>query len=157
VAVAFGCLTLAACNPLLFDPRSQIDLDETGAQYTGPDGAWLEVSVFDAGDVDVYALGAILLTDIVGPTARSCVDPARTVVPCTASATLLTTPNQRVVPGDGTAFVRLLTLWSGERASVVLVCVDRSTFELGCPTSMRGLLRTVDDGGAAVGDLRPAS
>jgi hypothetical protein len=79
------------------------------------------------------------------------------VVPCTVSTTLPTTPNQRVVPGDGTAFVRLMTLWSGERPSVVLVFVDRRTFELGCPESMGGLLRTVDDGGAAIGDLAPAT
>jgi hypothetical protein len=157
VAVAVGCLTLAACNPLLFDPRSQVDLEDTSARYTGPDGAWLEVSVFGAGDHDVYALGAILLTDLVGPTARSCISPGGTVVPCTVSTTLVTTPNQRVVPGDGSAFVRLMTLWSGERHSVVLVCVDRNTFELGCPASMRGLLRTVDDGGAAIGDLLPAT
>ena len=77
-------------------------------------------------------------------------------MPCTVTALSVQTPSQRLVTGDGSEFVRLITMWPDERVSIVLVCVDPVTHELGCPSTLRTALRAVDDAGVKIGDLTPA-
>jgi hypothetical protein len=84
---------------------------------------------------------------------RSCAGAGGAAVECVVTPGDVRMPNQRVVPGDGSRYVRLMTVWSGEPVEIVLVCVDPDTQELGCPEAMRAALRTVDNGGTLIGDL----
>jgi hypothetical protein len=148
-------LVLAACNPLLTDPVSVGgELEQTTATYAGPDPVWVQVAVQGAPAHTVFALALVLNSDRTGPTARDCATNGGTA-PCDVTLSDVRMPNQRVVPGDGSAAVRLMTLWSGERVQLVLVCVDPVTQELGCPVAIRTVIQTVDDAGAPVGDLSP--
>ena len=152
-----AAIAVSACNPLLGDPVTVGgEFDQVGARYSGPADTWTELAVFGASSHTVYALAVVLEEDLTGPLERDCMDPAGTVAPCLPTVAFLGMPNQRVVPGDGSAYVRLMTVWPGERVGIVLVCVDPSTQELGCPPSLRTALRAVDDTGARVGDLIPA-
>ena len=156
LAVTIAVLVLAGCNPLLGDPITVGgELDEIGARYSGPADNWIEIAVSGAASHAVYAFALILTGDLTGPTSRDCADPVGAIVPCRITAHSLQTPNQRLVTGDGSEFVRLMTMWPDERVGVVIVCVDPVTFELGCPTTLRTALRAVDDAGAMVGDLTP--
>jgi len=146
-----GAAALGACNPLLTDPVSQGgELETTSARYAGPSHAWLEVAVSGAGDDTVYALAIVRVPDGQDPTPHDCAGPGDTIVDCIAFGTNIGMPNQRVVPGDGSAFVRMMTLESGETVEIVLVCVDPATQDLGCPATVRAALRTVDHQGALV-------
>ncbi len=73
------------------------------------------------------------------------------IVDCVPFGTDIGMPNQRVVPGDGSAFVRMMTIESSETVEVVLVCVDPTTQDLGCPASLRAALRTAGGVGVLVG------
>jgi hypothetical protein len=153
VAVA---LCLAACNPLFIDPTSVGgELETTGARYEGPSSAWVEISVRGASAHTVYALALIELGDLEGPQSRACLDSVGATVECAVTQLDVRMPDQRVVLGDGSSFVGLMTIWSGEPVQIVLVCVDPDTQELGCPGSLRAALRAVDGTGALVGDLTP--
>jgi hypothetical protein len=147
----------AACNPLTTDPVTVGgEFDETAATYTGPSPAWLQIAVSGAPDHRVYALALVLERDRVGPGQRLCGGPTGPVE-CIVTRSDVRTPNQRVVPGNGSRLVRLMTVWSGERVQVALVCVDPDTQELGCPEALRATLQTVDPGGTLIGDLTPAA
>jgi hypothetical protein len=147
-------VVIAGCNPLLGDPVTiGGELDRTSARYSGPPAAWIEVSVSGAASHTVYALALVADADLHGPASRSCIDAGGAVVPCAITAAGVQTPEQRVVPGDGTKFVRLMTVWPGETVVLVLVCVDPATQELGCPATLRTATRSVDESGALVGDL----
>jgi hypothetical protein len=150
---AVGCVLLAACNPLPVDPTGFDDVDAASARYTGPDGAWFEVSVSGAEDYVVLLLGAIRAANVTGPTVRPCMGAGDAVVDCLAPPGSIQTPTQLDVPGDGSAYQRLMTLWPDEVAEVWIVCIDTTTNELHCPDGMRAKLRTVDETGALVGDL----
>jgi hypothetical protein len=144
---------LAACNPLLTDPESiGGEQDETAVAYRGPSNRWLAVAVDGAPDHRVYALALVLDRDRTGPSERRCAGPVR---PCVVTTSDVRMPDQRLVPGDGSRVVRLMTVWSGETAQLVLVCVDPDTQELGCPAALRAEVRVVDGDGALVGDLEP--
>jgi hypothetical protein len=149
-------IALAACNPLVTDPASiGGEFDQTAARYGGPDAAWVEVTVLGAPDHEVFAFALINNDDLHGPTARSC--SLSTVVPCDVTPSDVRMPNQRLVSGDGSESLRLITVWSGETFQVILVCVDPETQELGCPETVRTLFSVVDEGGARVGTLVPAT
>ena len=156
IAVAL-LIGLTACNPLLTDPDPLgFDIDETSARYGGPDAAWLEITASGAPDHVVYAFALIEFADLHGPTSRSCA--GATVTSCTVTVSDVRMPDQRLVPGDGSASVRLMQLWSGETVQVALVCVDADSQELGCPATLRTALRTVDgSSGGLVGALVPAA
>jgi hypothetical protein len=157
IVVSSACLVLAACNPLLSDPVSVGgELDQTAARYAGPPAAWTEVLVSGATEDDVFAFALVRDDARHGPAERSCAGPEDVAVPCDVTLHDVRMPNQRTVPGDASRYVRLMTVWPDETIDVVLVCVDRATNELGCPTSLRVALRTVDDGGARTGVLVPA-
>ena len=143
-----GAVALGACNPLLTDPVSQGgELETTSARYVGPPAAWLEVAVSGAGDDAVYALAVVRVDDGQVPPHHDCAGPDDVIVDCVAFGTGLGMPNQRIVPGDGSAFVRMMTIESGETVEVVLVCVDPTTQDLGCPPALRAALRTAGNVG----------
>jgi hypothetical protein len=147
---------LAACNPLTTDPVTiGGELDVTAARYTGPDATWLAVAVVGAPEHAVYVFALIRDEDRVGPEQRSC--HLSTVVPCDVTPSDIRMPNQRLVAGDGSQRVRLITVWSGETVQVVLVCVDPDTQELGCPPALRTRLSAIDGAGNRVGALAPAT
>jgi hypothetical protein len=154
-ALRFGvaAVALAGCNPIFTDPVSLGgELEVTSVLYDGPPGAWAEVAVRDAADVHVYAF-AVVDDDVrTGPSIRSCGDASGTTE-CLVTASDVRMPNQVLVPGDGSAYEPLMTVWPGERLDLVLVCVDPATQELACPPGLRTVIRTVDEGGARVGDL----
>jgi len=150
---AGGCVVLGACNPLIRDPISQGgEIDTTDALYTGPPAAWLETGVTGAGDDAIFAFALVRDEYLEGPEQRSCAVDDDAVVDCVITPVDVRTPTQRTVAGDG-SYTRLMTLWPGERVDVVLVCVDPTTQELGCPAETRVWLRTVDNVGALVGEL----
>jgi hypothetical protein len=150
--VLCGAAALGACNPLLTDPVSEGgEFETTSARYVGPPTAWLEVAVSGAGDDTVYALAIVRVPDGEDPAPHDCAGADDSIVECVAFGTDVGMPNQRVVPGDGSEFVRMMTLESGETVAVVLVCVDPTTQELGCPTAVRAALRTADREGVLVG------
>lgn len=152
--VLIAAAGMAACNPLTTDPVSLGgEIDQTAVAYTGPDASWLRVAVDGAPRHAVYALALVLQRDLRGPERRDCAGPGR--VPCDVVLGDVRTPNQRLVRGDGTQTVRLMTVWSGETAQVALVCVDPETQELGCPGAVRTRLSVVDEDGRRVGDLQP--
>ena len=152
--VLIAAVGMAACNPLTTDPVSLGgEIDQTAVAYTGPDASWLRVAVDGAPRHAVYALALVLQRDLRGPERRDCAGPGR--VPCDVVLGDVRTPNQRLVRGDGTQAIRLLTLWSGETAQLALVCVDPETQELGCPAAVRTRLSVVDEDGRRVGDLQP--
>ena len=152
VAVLLGAV---ACNPIVTDTESLGgELDQTAVRYAGPAGSWLDAAVTGSAGRTVYGFALISNADLRGPTARSCGgDP---VPACVATPSDLRMTQQRIVPEPGTAPVRLMTVWSGERIQVVLVCVEPVTEELGCPPTLRLVLRATDDGGAPAGVLGPA-
>jgi hypothetical protein len=152
-SVGLLLVILAACNPLTTNPVSMGDLDLTSAHYDGPSPAWADLSVRGAPDHIVFAFALITNADLTGPTDRSCTGPTSAVVPCTVTTGDVRMPNQRVVPGDGSAKVRLMTIWPGERVQIALVCVDNATQELACPTTVRTAIGAVTDDGTRVGDL----
>jgi hypothetical protein len=131
------------------------DLDSTAARYEGPDAAWVDLAVTGAPDHTVFALAGLTHADRIGPTDRSCTGPTSAVMDCTVTLNDVRMPNQRVVPGDGSARVPLMTIWSGERVQIVLVCVDNVTEELVCPATVRTRIGTADDDGTRVGNLTP--
>ncbi len=132
------------------------ELDLIGARYSGPPDSWIEIAVSGAPSHAVYAFAVIRNEDLTGGTARDCAGSGGVVVPCTLTALSVQTPDQRLVAGDGSEFVRLITMWPDERVGIVLVCVDPVTQELGCPTTLRTALRAVDDAGVLAGALTPA-
>ncbi len=153
-----AAVVLSGCNPLVTDPTSLGgELELTSGRYQGPAGAWIEVSVRGASDHDVFALALIRTENLEGPTMRSCAGPGGSAVDCVVTPGDVRMPNQRVVPGDGLSYVRLMTVWSGEPVEIVLVCVDPDTQELGCPAAMRTALRTVDHAETLIGDLTPVT
>lgn len=148
-------LLLAACNPLISDPVSVGgEFEQTSPRYFGPPAAWLNVAVSGAPVYDVFVFALIHNRDLVGPTARSCAGGA-TIAPCDVTAFDVRMPNQPRVFADGSHVAPLMEIWSGETIQVVLVCVDRGTQELGCPPSVRTILRAVDANGIQVGHLVP--
>jgi hypothetical protein len=150
--VLCGVAALGACNPLLTDPVSQGgEFETTSARYVGPPAAWLEVAVSGAGDDTVYALAVLHVNDGQDPSLHDCAGPGDTIVDCIRYGMDVGMPNQRVVPGDGSAFVRMITLESGETVEVILVCVDPTTQNLGCPAAVRAALRTEGQEGVLVG------
>jgi hypothetical protein len=154
---AAAVLTLCACNPLLTDPVSLGgELEMTSVRYAGQPAAWLEVAVTGAGDDSVYAFAVIPGSDVQGPSERDCAGAGDSTVACVITPSDLRMPDQRVVPGDGSAFVRMITVWPRERVDVVLVCVDPRTQNLGCADAVRTSLRTVDGAGALTGNLTNA-
>ena len=123
----------------------------TSVRYAGQPAAWLEVAVTGAGDDSVYAFAVIPGSDVQGPSERDCAGAGDSTVACVITPSDLRMPDQRVVPGDGSAFVRMITVWPRERVDVVLVCVDPHTQNLGCADAVRTSLRTVDGAGALDG------
>jgi hypothetical protein len=155
LAIVAG-LGLCSCNPLISDPVSRGgELEQTAARYTGPAHAWLEVAVTGAPEHAVYAFALIENRDLHGPAQRSC--GGAVVVPCEVTASDVRMPNQRLLAGDGSQSVRLMTVWSGETVQVVLVCIDPDSQELGCPTTVRTVLTAVDAQRRRVGDLLPGT
>ena len=147
-----GAAALGACNPLVTDPVSEGgEFETTSARYVGPRAAWLEVAVSGAGDDTVYALAIVRVPEGEDPAPHDCAGAGDAIVECVAFGTDVGMPNQRVVPGDGSAFVRMMTLESGETVEVVLVCVDPTTQDLGCPAAVRAALQTVGRVGGLAG------
>ena len=155
---AIGALVvLVGCNPLLGDPVAVGgELDRTAARYTGPPAAWIELAVSGSSEHTVFALALVATANLEGPTARSCSEAGGAVEACAVTVNSVQMGDQRIVPGDGTQFVRLMTVWPEEIVDLVLVCVDPATEELGCPSKLRTSTRAVDDSGTSIGDLVPA-
>ncbi len=104
----------------------------------------------------MFALALVATANLEGPTARSCSEAGGAVEACAVTVNSVQMGDQRIVPGDGTQFVRLMTVWPEEIVDLVLVCVDPATEELGCPSTLRTSTRAVDDSGTSIGDLIPA-
>jgi hypothetical protein len=158
LAISAGLL-LTACNPIATDPVSQGgELEETIVRYTGPPAAWIETATTGADAFDIFLLASIRNEDLQGPATRNCIDTAGRVTECTKSQFFVQTPNQRTIPtSDPRRRVRLITVWENEPVSLILVCIDPATQELGCPNQLRTRIRAVDDAGALIGDLALAS
>jgi hypothetical protein len=146
VTACAALVLLTACNPLSKTATpTGVGFASVSADYSGPDGAWLEVAVAGTGGYDVRYTAAIWLGQ---DGARTCRDAATGAVePCqlidafvlSDIYTASTTRRATISPLDGDEVLLQFTCRQGG------TLVD-------CPT-LRVDLRTVDDDGELVGDL----
>ena len=114
----------------------------------GPARAWLEVRLRGP-EAPLASVALIRLQDLVGPAERPCFD-ANTV--CETDADFVKTYNPGPAHQEGWTFVRLITVWPGEKVLAVAFCSPDGVFDA-CTSGAQFGIRVVDDSGNRVGDL----